>query len=167
MKHTYTVTVGNVGNIDCPTLKDAQRTYAEYVRQSKYGSGRASGEAVALCADGEPLREYFPPESIADLYTRDPLKACRRALRETRELPDTDRLEAVNALLEMHGTEAIRGEWQNGYWCDIVAAYCNTGDTYDLTVIQVRGDRDGAPDRFIVSSFGDWVEKNTRRYSLA
>lgn len=99
---------------------------------------------------------------LADLYREDPQKACRLALRFTQKIPWKKRLQAVNDLLGLHGTEAIRGEWQNGYWCDIVAAYCNTGDTYALTVLHVRGDWSGSPGRFIVSSWGDFVERNEK-----
>lgn len=104
---------------------------------------------------------------LEDLYRQDPVKACRRALRLTVNIPWKERLEAIDKLLGTCGTEAIRGEWQNGYWCDIVATYCNTGDTYALTVIHVRGDGSwNEPGRFIVSSWGDWVERNERRYGL-
>ena len=72
-----------------------------------------------------------------------------------------------NAILGTHGTEAIRGEWQNGYWCDIVAAYCNTGDTYALTVMHVRGEFSNETGKFIVSSWGDWVEKHGQRLEVA
>ncbi len=101
-------------------------------------------------------------ENLEDLYKINPLKACRLALRRTSSLPENDRLEAINKLLGMYGTEAIRGEWQNGYWCNIVAVYCNTGDTYALTVIQVRGECRFNNSRFIVSSWGDWVERNEK-----
>lgn len=104
---------------------------------------------------------------ISDLYISDPLKACRLALRKTVNLPENDRLEAINALLGLHGTEAIRGEWQNGYWCDIVAAYCNTGDSYALTVIQVRGESRCDRSRFIVSSMGYFVERHGDRLQIA
>lgn len=103
---------------------------------------------------------------MEDLYCTDPLKACRKALRLTRNIPERDRIDKINELLGMHGTEAIRGEWQNGYWCDIVAVYCNTGDTYALTVIQVRGESRFESSRFIVSSWGDWVEKNSEKYQI-
>lgn len=104
--------------------------------------------------------------TLADLYSADPLKACRKALSLTRSLPENYRLEAINSLLGMHGTEAIRGEWQNGYWCDIVAAYCNTGDTYALTVMQVRGDNRFANSRFIITSWGDWLERNGKKLGV-
>ncbi len=105
--------------------------------------------------------------NLSDLYSRDPLKACRLALRRTANVPERDRLDKINALLGMHGTEALRGEWQNGYWCDIVAAYCNTGDTYALTVMHVRGEWSGAASRFIVTSWGDFVERNGERLGIA
>lgn len=102
--------------------------------------------------------------TIADLYATNPLKACRKALRMTANVNPHDRLELIDALLGTYGTEAIRGDWQNGYWCDIVAHYCNTGDTYALTVMEVRTDFGGS--RFIVTSFGDWVEKNSKRFGI-
>lgn len=104
--------------------------------------------------------------TLKDVYSQDPVKACRLALRRTRNVPENDRLEAINELLGLHGTEAIRGEWQNGYWCDIVAAYCNTGDTYGTTVIQVRGDYSFQSSRFIISTVGDFVERSERRLAI-
>ncbi len=103
---------------------------------------------------------------LETMYAQNPTKACRLALRRTRRVREEDRLEAINKLLGGYGTEAIRGEWQNGYWCDIVACYVNFGDTYNTTVVQVRGDWSGASSRFIVSSWGDWVEQNEERYAI-
>lgn len=104
--------------------------------------------------------------SLAELYRTDPRKACKSAIAHTRKLREQDRIEVINELLEMHGTEAIRGEWQNGYWCDVVAVYCNTGDTYLLTVIQIRGEYSFQSSKFIVSSWGDWFEANERKLAL-
>lgn len=103
---------------------------------------------------------------LADLYSQDQKAACRKALSMTRTIPWKDRLEVIDKLLGAFGTEAIRGEWQNGYWCDILAAYCNTGDTYALTVIHVRGDGWNPAGRFIISSWGDWVERNAKKYGI-
>jgi hypothetical protein len=100
---------------------------------------------------------------LSDLYCADPIKACRLALRRTAKICERDRLERINDLLGMHGTEALRGNWQNGYWCDIVAAYANTGDSYAPTVIHLRGWCSGAPGRFFVSSWGDFVESPAAR----
>lgn len=104
--------------------------------------------------------------TLSELYATDPVKACRNALVMTRHIHENDRLDAINDLLGLYGTEAIRGEWQNGYWCDTVAVYCNAGDTYRTTVIQVRGESRFDRSRFIVSSWGDFVERNQERYSI-
>lgn len=101
---------------------------------------------------------------IIELYKADPVKACRLALRRTVKICETERLESINKLLGGFGTEAIRGEWQNGYWCDIVCAYVNKGHTYATTVLDVRDDWGGH--RFIVSSWGDWVERNGERMGV-
>jgi hypothetical protein len=103
---------------------------------------------------------------LEDIYRLDPVKACRKALRLTRHLPENNRLEAIDKLLGTYGTEAVRGDWQNGYWCDIVAAYCNTGETYAVTVIQVRGEYSFSNSRFIVSTMGDFVERNDRKLGI-
>lgn len=105
-------------------------------------------------------------QNLSDLYKVDPVKACQLALRRTAGVRWQDRLEAIDKLLETYGVEAIRGDWQNGYWCDIVAAYCNTGDTYAVTVIHVRGDSWNPAGRFIISTLGDFVEQNQDRYQI-
>lgn len=100
--------------------------------------------------------------ALSELYRTNPKLACEKALRDTKPLHWTARMERINELLGTHGVEAIRGTRQNGYWGDVVAQYCNTGDTYGTTVIMIRG----TPPRFIVSSFGDWVERNADRHGL-
>ena len=104
--------------------------------------------------------------SLEDFYRVDPLKACRKALQLTRNAPWRDRMERIGRMLGTYGTEAIRGEWQSGFWCDIVAKYCNTGDTYELTIIHVRGGLLKQSGRFIISSMGDFVEKNSSKYGI-
>ena len=103
--------------------------------------------------------------NLADLYKTNPLKACRLALRRTADIHWKTRLDAIDKLLGNYGVEAITGNWQNGYWCNIVAAYSNAGDTYALTVMHVRG---GWQDegKFIISSFGDFVERNERKLGI-
>lgn len=108
----------------------------------------------------------YIPAPLEDAYRENPVKACRKALRMTAKLPERDRLAAIDKLLGTYGTEAIRGDWQNGYWCDIVAAYCNTGDTYGTTVIHVRGEFSGCRGRFFVSTMGDFVERNSEKYGI-
>jgi hypothetical protein len=60
MKNTYTVNVGNIGNIDCATKREALATYRKYVSQSKENYGRAAGEPVVLFVNDEPVKEYSP-----------------------------------------------------------------------------------------------------------
>lgn len=122
---------------------------------------RPTSEFADLTRPENPSRAI-----LEDDYSRDPRKACQRALRLTREVSENNRLEAINTLLGMHGTEAIRGDWQNGYWGDIVATYCNAGDTYTTTVFQVRGDSSFRSSRFIVGNVGDFVERNGKKYGI-
>lgn len=59
MASEYIVNVGNIGNIRCESMAEAEKTYAEYLEQSKSGHGRAGGEYVGLMVDGEPVKEHF------------------------------------------------------------------------------------------------------------
>jgi hypothetical protein len=56
----FEVVVSNIGTIPCKTMSDAEETYWDYIAQSKNDNGRASGESVVLCVDGEPVKEYYP-----------------------------------------------------------------------------------------------------------
>lgn len=113
------------------------------------------------------MKQKHTAETIQDTYRNNPRKACQIALRQTRDMDGETRMEAIDKLLGNHGVEAIRGEWQNGYWCDIVATYSNTGDTYALTVMCIRPDYSFGRARFIISSWGDWVEANQEKYAIA
>lgn len=56
---TYTIVVGNIGTVfESQDFEAATRVYQEYCTQSESGEGRAGGEDVTLCADGEPLRLF-------------------------------------------------------------------------------------------------------------
>lgn len=108
-------------------------------------------------------------QSLEDLYRVDPVKACQKALAITGKggfLPEEDRMQTINGLLGLHGVEALRGNWQNGYWCDIVATYCNTGDTYGITVICERGETRFDNARYYVGSWGDLVERKGERLGV-
>jgi len=61
------------------------------------------------------------------------------------------KLHAINAVLDLHGTEAIFGN--SSTMPDF--EYCNTGDTYMSTV-----GYDYKKGKFVVTSYGDWVERN-------
>lgn len=58
-KTTYKVIVGNIGTVcDTDSFAEATGEYEEYVRFSKEGIGRSSGESVTLFEDGEVVREH-------------------------------------------------------------------------------------------------------------
>jgi hypothetical protein len=60
------------------------------------------------------------------------------------------KLWAINQILECHGVEGI-----NNHSGHTDLAYCNTGETYDNTVCY-----DYRKDKFVITSYGDWVERN-------
>lgn len=45
---------------------------------------------------------------------------------------------AFNQLLFGFGVEAIYGDWQNGYWGDVLCTYVNMGDSYTPTIFSHR-----------------------------
>lgn len=58
---TYTVYVGNIGTVCTTTVETlAREQFNEWVEKAKLDTGRASGEAVVLSADGEPIDEHEP-----------------------------------------------------------------------------------------------------------
>lgn len=59
--HRFVVTVGNVGTVyDGPSQATAWLAFEEYVRQSKKGNDRASGEAVFCFCGEDVMWEYTP-----------------------------------------------------------------------------------------------------------
>ncbi len=97
---------------------------------------------------------------LETLYRTDPQRACRLALRRIMRATKIGRetaISEVSRLLGLYGAEAIRGEWQGGYWCDIVAEYANAGDAYACTVLY-----DVRTGRYLVTSYGDWIEREER-----
>jgi len=60
MKTTYTVHVGNIGQVHSGQNRaEAFLHFAEYVSQSKTNYGRAAGEDVVIMLNGQPLREHI------------------------------------------------------------------------------------------------------------
>ncbi len=94
------------------------------------------------------------------------IAAAIKAAREDRAEPEVavdDALEVANKILKGHGIEAIRsGQYLvDHYFRDIVALYVNMGDTYETTLLYETD-----KDRFLVTSWGDWVERNERKYGI-
>jgi hypothetical protein len=70
-------------------------------------------------------------------------------------------MEIIDSLLDGYGVESIIGRWHNRYYHDTQALYVNFGDTYDMTVLY-----DCEEDKFILTSWGDWVEKNSAKREI-
>jgi hypothetical protein len=61
----YEVIVGNIGSVySGNSLKEANRKFSTYVRQSRQGTGRAAGEDVTMMRDGEPFKENYGKLSV-------------------------------------------------------------------------------------------------------
>jgi len=71
------------------------------------------------------------------------------------------RMEAINEILEGFGVEGIEGKWVDSYHRENQAVYINTGDTYSLTILY-----DNELRRFVVTTFGDWVESHEKSREL-
>lgn len=73
---------------------------------------------------------------------------------------DEAKLSAVDKLIGTCGVEYVRFECKDSddYGDGAGFSYCNNGDTYAATLVLYKG-------RFIVSSWGDMVEKHERRCS--
>ncbi len=60
----YEVVVSNVGTVyHGPDEAKAKKTYADYVKASRSGSGRGGHEAVTLMMDGDIIDEYDPDQN--------------------------------------------------------------------------------------------------------
>lgn len=88
------------------------------------------------------------------------LKRVMNEARSNRAMEDVMML--ADRLMAAHGVEAITGDYYvDGFYQNIVASYVNTGDTYNATLLH-----ESETGKFIATSWGDWVERNERRYSI-
>lgn len=110
-------------------------------------------------ANAKNLREWFKDRGLEPGPAREwaaQLKAAGGRKSADAALDDADRR------LEGHGVEAIRGDYHvDNYYYDIVALYVNMGDTYNGTILYETD-----TGRFLVTTMGDWVEQNERRYNI-
>lgn len=70
-------------------------------------------------------------------------------------------LDTANRLTSAHGVAAIRGKYVDRYFGEIVALYVNMGDSYAGTLLF-----NTITKRFSLTSWGDFVEKNSERYKI-
>ena len=97
---------------------------------------------------------------LSDVDARHLNKAMRVAVAGGHKVVDST-LELLNRKIGGYGVEAIEGNWHDRYYQNIVALYVNMGDTYVATVLY-----NTVTDTFSVTSMGDFVEANTRRYGI-
>jgi hypothetical protein len=104
-------------------------------------------------------------KTIGDFLNLDSAQAHRlkQAISDAHDHESVDAaLDLANELMGAHGVEAIRGDYHvDRYYFDTVALYVNTGDSYTGTLLY-ETDRD----RFLVTSWGEWVERNERKYRI-
>ena len=61
----YEVIVGNLGTVHSGKSElSARKVFAEYVKKSLTGQGRASGEEVTILKDGEPIKTHYVPDVL-------------------------------------------------------------------------------------------------------
>ena len=70
-------------------------------------------------------------------------------------------IECLNELLEMHGVEYVSSGEQQMDGSHIVAEYLNSGDTYSMTLLFNH-----RSEAFSLTTWGDFIERNQRRYSI-
>ncbi len=68
-------------------------------------------------------------------------------------------LDGISELLGGHGVEPLRDNGWDYYYCDIGLLYVNMGETYTPTVCY-----DTRLKKWIITSWGDFVEKHPRRF---
>jgi len=83
----------------------------------------------------------------------DPLtvEATKQWVKRRYNIPSTIALKmsAINAILECYGREGLFNSGRLDF------EYCDTGDTYASTVAY-----DYTRDKFVITSYGDWVDRN-------
>jgi len=90
-------------------------------------------------------------------------KLLKAAIRDAHDHDSVDTaLKLANVLMHGYGVESIEGGYQvDRYYYNIVALYVNTGDSYNNTLLY-----ETERERFLLTTMGDWVERNERRYHI-
>jgi hypothetical protein len=70
-------------------------------------------------------------------------------------------MELLNSVMEGYGVEVIRGQTWDRYFTDACGVYVNMGDTYVVTILY-----DVCRQRFVVTTWGDWVEEHQKNYGI-
>lgn len=74
-----------------------------------------------------------------------------------------NKMSVIGHMLGMHGVEVIESTDYNysNYWHNAVAVYCNSGDTYNATILYCL-----KRNKFYLTTVGDYVEKNSSKYNI-
>lgn len=70
---------------------------------------------------------------------------------------DEQKMCAFNQILFGFGVESVEGEWQNGYWCNMLFTYINMGFSDIPTIIHHRDKG------FIIDCVDDLILKSNRK----
>jgi hypothetical protein len=106
----------------------------------------------------EIFGDYFAHDGLNPESTS---RELYRAIKNQKVSVDAT-MDLANKLLSGHGIEAVRGDYHvDNYYYDTVALYVNMGDTYAATLLFETD-----TGRFKLTTLGDWVEKNQRRYRI-
>ena len=103
----------------------------------------------------EPLRKQavFSPKRAAVL-----IRAYMMAADNARRIDDA--MNEINKILDGYGIEALTDNEWDTYYCNVGVLYVNMGDTYIPTVCY-----DTRKGQWLISSWGDIVERNEKRFT--
>ena len=112
-------------------------------------------------------REYDSPAEAAKLFlgiVNAPLPSLGDPVARGQSVEK--RMLELNTLVGTHGVEAIQGKRpkdarRDWFFTDTIALFLNAGDTYNATLVY-----NAVTGRFSLTTLGDFVEKNQRRYRL-
>ena len=108
------------------------------------------------------IKEFLDVEQNEAFTIREAMKIADAEYGRARADAVDTALDVIDDILDAHGVEAIRGNYHvSNYYYDAVALYVNMGDSYNGTVLY-----DTEKEKFYVTTYGDWVERNERRYKI-
>ncbi len=99
--------------------------------------------------------------SLEDEFNANPTSTLKKAMKMTIGMNPEERLQEINDMVGGYGVESIEGNGNSRYWMDTVALYINMGDTYNTTLLYNTD-----LDKYTITTWGDWVERNQRRYGI-
>ena len=101
--------------------------------------------------------EHLIVGMINGKYDPEHFYAAKQWLNHCYNRPSNDALilEAIDGIIEGHGTESIYAD-NDTYHDNLLAEYINTGDTYSSTIAYIDG-------KYIITCIGDLIEDFERK----